>query len=275
VELMRERSVVAAGINVRFREEGSGSPVVFLHGGALGSSADVWERNLGPLADHGLRCIALDLPGVGGTDAPLEYTEAYRRRMVLDLLDAIGEERAGIVGHSSAGGLAVSLGFEQPDRITRVMVLGTHSLLPPLPAGEAAEEGEGGPRSGQPPTIADVRAVLEEQLFDHSLITPEVLEARLAVSTRRPRPPQRDQVHNDRAAEREKGIPLWQRLDQMPVPLSMIYGTNDRPSTAQRFALLRERYPSLDARLIERCGHIVQWDAAAEFVAAAGSFFAS
>ncbi len=270
-----ERYVEAGGVRARFLEEGSGPAVLLLHGGALGSSSDVWQCNLAPLASHGLRAIAVDLPGSGGTDAPLELTEEYRRRFVLELLDALGAERAGVVGHSSAGGLAMSLGFEHPDRVSRVMILGTHSLLPPLPAAEAAAEESDGERerSTHEPTIDDVRAVLEEQLFDHSLITPEALQTRLRMSARRPQAAQRNRASTDRQAERQRGVPFWQRLDHIPVPLLMMYGRNDRPSTARRLALLQERYPSLDLRIVDRCGHIIQWDAAAESVAVAGKFF--
>ena len=270
-----ERYVEGGGVRARLLEAGEGPAVLLLHGGALGSSSDVWQCNLVPLASHGLRAIAVDLPGSGGTGAPLELTEAYRRRFVLELLDALGAERAGLVGHSSAGGLAMSLGFEHPDRVSRVMILGTHSLLPPLPAGEAAAEESDGERERltHEPTIDDVRAVLEEQLFDHSLITPEALQTRLRMSTRRPRTPQNNRASIDRQAERQRGVPFWQRLDQIPVPLLMMYGRDDRPSTPRRLALFQERYPSLDLRIVDRCGHIIQWDAASEFVAVAGDFF--
>ena len=269
-----ERFTVAAGIEARYLVEGRGVPVLLLHGGALGSSADVWERNLSPLASHGLRPIAVDLPGTGGTADPLEFTEAYRRRFLLELLDALEVDRAGIVGHSSAGGLSVTLGFEHPDRISRVMVLGTQSLLPPLPASEGEGAGDGdGARSGREPTVDDVRAVLREQLFDHSFITPEVLETRFRMGTRRPDPAQRAQAQADRVAERQRGVPLWNRLDQAPIPLCMVYGADDRPNTVQRVTQLRERYPNLDIRLLDRCRHIIQWDAADQFTALAGEFF--
>ena len=272
VSRVGEHTVVAGGIRARVLEEGSGSPILLLHGGALGSSADVWERNFGPLAARGLRAIAVDLPGNGGTEAPPEPTEAYRRRFLLELLDALEIEHVGVVGHSSAGGLTLSLGFERPDRVSRIMILGTHSLLPPLPEGEEAAEptGEGG-RAASEPTIDDVRAVLEEQLFDHALITSEVLEARLRIGAMRTRPAARvSGGAGDRQAERQV---LWQRLDQLPVPLLMMYGSDDQPTTPRRLALLRERYPSLDVRIVDRCAHLIQWDAAAQFEAAAGAFF--
>src|SRR5256885_6248745 len=98
-----EGHVAAAGLQARYLEQGTGRPIVLFHGGALGSSADVWERNLGPLANHGLRPIAIDLPGYGGTAAPPEVTEAYRRRFVLALLHRAGLAAGGPGGPSSPG----------------------------------------------------------------------------------------------------------------------------------------------------------------------------
>ena len=48
----------------RVVEHGTGpETIVLIHG--LGARADRWRRNIGPLADAGYRCVALDLPGHG------------------------------------------------------------------------------------------------------------------------------------------------------------------------------------------------------------------
>jgi pimeloyl-ACP methyl ester carboxylesterase len=267
-----ERYVDTAGIKARILEDGVGAPVFLFHGGALGSSANVWERNLPVLADGGLRPIAVDLPAYGRTEIPPEFTLAYRRRFVLGIMDALGIERAGLVGHSSAGGLVVSLGLENPDRLSGVMVLGTGSLLPPLD-GESGGGGDGDGPQGREPTIDHARAVLEEQLFDHSLITPEVVEARWQMRAARLNDEQRARSRADRAADAAAGVPLRERLAQIKVPFMMMYGADDRPTTPRQVGLLRQRYPRLDVRLLERCRHIIQWDRADAFNTAATTFF--
>src|SRR5438874_1752247 len=120
------------GLNVRYLEEGRGPAVILLHGAALGSSADVWEQHLSPLAARGLHVVAYDRPGFGGTDDPPDGSASYQQSFVLRFMDAIGLERAGIVGHSQTGSFAIGLGLEHPDRVSKIMVLGTGSLLPPL-----------------------------------------------------------------------------------------------------------------------------------------------
>lgn len=70
-------------LKTRYLEEGSGSAVILLHGASLGSSADVFTRNLSSLARAGLRVIAYDQPGFGLTDNPGDYSVAYRRRFIM------------------------------------------------------------------------------------------------------------------------------------------------------------------------------------------------
>src|SRR4051812_45528482 len=130
-----DRFVTVDGSKVRYLEEGSGVPAILLHGSSLGSSADVFRRNLRALAPHGIRAIAMDMPGFGKSDPTDDLSNAGRKKFVLKFMDALGLQRAALIGHSSSGAPAVSIALEHPDRISHVMVLGTGSLLPPLEAG--------------------------------------------------------------------------------------------------------------------------------------------
>jgi len=162
---MAESFIKVDGLKTRYLEEGSGAEVLLLHGASLGSSADVWERNLAPLASHGLRAIAFDHPGFGLTDNPKDYSVAYRRRFILQFMDALGIRKAHLVGHSQAGGMAVGLAFDHTDRIGKVVVLATGSVLPPLPEGGKSGPGEGeeGGRFGAD-SGGDARAIGAESL---------------------------------------------------------------------------------------------------------------
>ena len=63
-----DRFVTVDGLNIRYLEDGSGVPAILLHGSSLGSSADVFRRNLRALGAGGVRAIAVDLPGFGKSD---------------------------------------------------------------------------------------------------------------------------------------------------------------------------------------------------------------
>ena len=85
--------------NLFYKDWGAGKPVVFVHGWVLGS--DMWEYQMVPLADAGLRCVAYDVRGCGRSDQPGSGydldTLADDLAAVLDHLDL---RDATLVGHS-------------------------------------------------------------------------------------------------------------------------------------------------------------------------------
>jgi 4,5:9,10-diseco-3-hydroxy-5,9,17-trioxoandrosta-1(10),2-diene-4-oate hydrolase len=189
-------------------------------------------------------------------------------------IDALGLESAALVGHSQAGSMAVGLAFEHPQRISKVMVVGSGSVLPPLPEGQkqsGAREGEEGTASE--PTIEQTRALLEHNLFDHTLITPEVLEARHRMSVGKNFEAflKRGQATQGGGGGKESK-PVWQRLTELPCPLLLIFGKNDRGNAYERAALLKEQYPQLNLHVADRCKHLVQWDVADQFHKLAADF---
>src|SRR5215475_11768807 len=100
---VKDKFVTVDGLRLRYIEQGEGPTVLLLHGASLGSSADVFIRNLAPLAKAGLRAIAYDQPGFGLSDVPADLSPAYRRDSVPKFLDAIGVKKGALVGHSQAG----------------------------------------------------------------------------------------------------------------------------------------------------------------------------
>jgi pimeloyl-ACP methyl ester carboxylesterase len=268
-----DRFVDVQGLRVRYFERGSGPAVLLLHGASLGSSADVWTRNLDALAAYGLRVIALDQPGFGLSDDAPDHSVSFRTRFVPAFMDALALPRAHLVGHSQSGRIAVSLALSQPGRVARAVVVATGSLLPPLPG--AASEPEGDEGTASEPTVEDTRASLEATLFHRELVTADVLRTRHAMSTgknfrafiaRR----------QARGGEKKKdAVPLWQRLGEVGVPLRLIYGRQDRGDCARRAQLAKERWPALDLHLLDGCKHLVHWDAPERFAELTGRFLAA
>jgi 4,5:9,10-diseco-3-hydroxy-5,9,17-trioxoandrosta-1(10),2-diene-4-oate hydrolase len=267
-----DKFVQVDGLSLRYVEMGQGPAVILLHGGSLGSSADVFLRNLPPLAAAGFRAIAYDQPGFGLSDTPSDHSNAYRRASILKFMDALGIEKAALVGHSQAGGPAVQVALQSPDRVTHVVVLGTGSLLPPADDGkgkvEAAVQQRLERRMAQAePTIEDTRKLLEANLFHHELITPEELVLRHARSVGRAF--EAFCARNDLAESAPAAAPatpLWKRLVDVKQPLLLVFGKQDRAKAFERATLLKETYPQLDLHIAEGCKHLVPWDAAEEWV---------
>jgi 4,5:9,10-diseco-3-hydroxy-5,9,17-trioxoandrosta-1(10),2-diene-4-oate hydrolase len=266
---MNERALRVDGLRVRCLEQGRGAAVLLLHGASLGSSADVWGRNLAPLAAHGLRVIAPDLPGFGHTDNPVDHSLGYRQRFVTMLIEALELERVALVGHSQAGRIAVELSFSAPPRVAKAVVVATGSLLPPLEG--AVVEGDEG--TAAEPTLAETRALLESNLYNPALATEETVALRQRMSVGKNF--QAFVARQQAKGGGKGGEPLWQRLAQCPVPLLMLYGEHDRGDAARRLARMKALYPQLDLRVLPGCAHLLHWDAADAFAEIAGRFLAA
>src|SRR6185436_16226264 len=85
-----DKYVTVDGLKLRYIEEGKGHPVLFLHGASLGSSADVFLRNLGPFADAGFRAMAFDIPGFGLSEIPEKQTMKQQHDSIPKFIDAMG-----------------------------------------------------------------------------------------------------------------------------------------------------------------------------------------
>lgn len=275
---IEERFVTVSGLKTRIIERGQGPAVILLHGASLGSSADVWRRNLQPLADNRLRVIAYDQPGFGLSDDPPEWALSYRTEFVLKLMDTLDIARVALVGHSQAGAMAVELALSHPDRVSRVVVLGTGSLLPPLPDQPAKQKGpvEGEEGGDTEPTAAEARALLEHNLYNHTLITEADVAIRLRMSTGKNH--RAFLARKGAAGARNKGgknpakKPLWQRLSEVQQPLLLIYGREDRGEAGSRAELAKQQFPGLDLHVLPKCKHLIQWEAEGTFYRLAGPF---
>ena len=260
---MVEKYITADGIKTRYLEEGSGPPVILLHGNSLGSSAEVYEKNIPVLARAGLHPIAYDSPGYGFSDNPKDFSDAYRGRFIVKLMDALGIQKAWIVAHSAIGRVAAPAVLDNLSRFEGFVALAASPILPPLPgAGERPEV------ENTPPTLESTRKRLEADLYNHALITSERLQRRYSLSAGKNF---EAGLERARAAEAQKGapgggVPLWKRLADAPIAKLYLFGKEDRGgSSAKRCALLAESHPHLKIHLIDHCCHLVMIDAEEEF----------
>ncbi len=118
-------TIVAANeIELAVTEAGDGDPVVLVHG--FPELAYSWRHQLPALADAGLRAIAYDQRGYGGSSKP-EAIEAYAlTTLVADLiglLDALGIERAALVGHDWGSIVVWTAALMHPERVSSVVSL--------------------------------------------------------------------------------------------------------------------------------------------------------
>uniref|UniRef100_A0A453MBS9 AB hydrolase-1 domain-containing protein n=1 Tax=Aegilops tauschii subsp. strangulata TaxID=200361 RepID=A0A453MBS9_AEGTS len=121
---IRHRTVEANGIAMHVAESGpeDGPAVLFLHG--FPELWYSWRHQMAHLAARGYRCVAPDLRGYGGTEAPADvasYTAFHVVGDAVALLDALGIGKVFVVGHDWGAIIAWYLCLFRPDRVTALV----------------------------------------------------------------------------------------------------------------------------------------------------------
>ena len=265
-----DKFVSVDGLKLRYIEEGSGPSVLFLHGASLGSSADVFLRNLGPFAKSGFRAVAFDYPGFGLSDIPAKQSTAQQRNSIPKFIDAAGLGKTALMAHSRSGGFAIQLALEDPSRYSHVVILGTGSLLPlqteaQVGRYEAVQARVDKEMAEKEPTLEDARKLLQADTFNHSLISDEDVALRhRSMIGRNFKAHQDRQSHEAPAAPAAAAAPvkpLWERLADLKMPLLMMFGREDRAHAGERAELLKKQQPQLNLHIVNGCKHMVHWDA--------------
>ncbi len=270
--IVEERRIDVDGLLTHYLTAGEGPPLVLLH--ALAESVLDWRWVLPALArTH--RVYAPDLPGFGSSARPVsDYSPAFFARFVAAYLDALGIDRAAVVGNSLGGLVALRLALSEPARVSALGLIDSAGLgrgvsyalrSPTLP-------GYGGLAIAwsKTPLGATQRAWLKANLLfarprlvpaewmkeQYRLAqSPGFLEAALAAL--------RAQV--DLRGQREV---LLDRLPSLEIPTLVVWGASDRvfPASQARDAISRLREGSLE--LIPACGHLPQVERPDRFVEA-------
>ncbi len=121
------------GVTIRYIDEGTGPPVVLVHGFAASYHYN-WRVPgvIDALIAAGHRVVALDCRGHGTSDKPHDpaaYNGSAMADDVLAVMDAAGVDRADLVGYSMGGFIAAALLVAHPQRFRRVILAGVGDAL--------------------------------------------------------------------------------------------------------------------------------------------------
>jgi pimeloyl-ACP methyl ester carboxylesterase len=133
--------VDSSGVGIDVEVTGTGRPVVLLHG--FPDTGSLWRHQVPALADSGYQVIVPDLRGYGKSDKP-ETVESYSLPYVvgdvLAILDALGIERAHVVGHDWGAAIAWGIGSLVPDRTDQLVALSVGNPMSFIDAGYEQRE---------------------------------------------------------------------------------------------------------------------------------------
>jgi 2-hydroxy-6-oxo-octa-2,4-dienoate hydrolase len=264
----RGNQVRAFDIDTNFHEAGTGSAgagsvVILLHGSGPGVSAWTnWRRVIPALAET-FRVLAPDMAGFGYTERKPDaaYDIKHWVRHLLGFLDAVGVEKASLVGNSFGGSLALAAAARHPERFERLVLMGT-------PCGKFAMTQ--GLRAGwdYTPSPDAMRAVMSHFPHDPALITDDLVEERYATSLI---PGAQEGLRQLLAKPAAEGDTILSGLPETAVagielPTLVLHGREDRVIPPELGLRLAQSMPKADLHLFGRCGHWVQAERPADFL---------
>jgi len=256
-------NVDAGGVRTRSLQAGDGPVALFLHG--TSGHLEAFTRNLAAHAAH-FECHAIDMIGHGFTDKPPEdYRIPRYVRHVVDYLDAIGAERAHIVGESLGGWVGARLAADHPERVDHLTLL--------APGGTVANPAvmERIKTSTRAAVEADdielTRRRLELLMFDPAAsVSDELVEVRHAIYQH---PAFKQNIeHLLCLQEMENRVPdllTTEQLSRIVAPTLIVWGRENPFGDVPEAHFLNENIAGSTLELFERCGHWPQHEHADQF----------
>jgi len=123
---MKPQMITVDGDRVAYRAVGRGPVLLLVHG--MAGSSLTWQHVIPALARR-FTVVAPDLLGHGLSDKPRgEYSLGAHTDTLRDLLDALGHERATVVGQSLGGGIAMQFAYQFPERCERLVLVNSGGL---------------------------------------------------------------------------------------------------------------------------------------------------
>ncbi|MFC9553636.1 alpha/beta fold hydrolase [Rhodococcus sp. NPDC056960] len=264
------RTVDVGGIATNYHDEGEGRPVVLIHGSGPGVTAWAnWRATIPALARH-FRVIAPDILGFGYTARPdgVAYNSTTWTEHLTGFLDALGLEKVSIVGNSFGGSLALNIATRHPERVDRLVLMGSVGVPFQITDGLDAVW-------GFQPSLPAMRHLLDVFAYDRSLVTDELAELRLAAATR---PGVQEAFSAMFPAPRQQGVDAMavdeDRIAALPHDTLIVHGRDDQVIPLSNSLRLLELIERSQLHVFGRCGHWVQIEHAARFNALVADFLA-
>jgi pimeloyl-ACP methyl ester carboxylesterase len=256
VTAAERKSVLVDGLATGYLEAGQGDPVVLLHGGEFGVSADLgWENNVAALAEN-YRVLALDMLGFGQSAKVIDFNDGrgMRTRHIARFCDALGMASAHIVGNSMG---AVNLFV---DATSEAPLLPARSLAMICGGGEIQRNEHSAALYDYDASIEGMRRIVTALFHDpaypdddayvqrryESSIAPGAWEALAAARFRRPGLEPPPLPSSKRAYER------------IAVPTLVVEGACDKLLPRGWAAEIAKQIPRGRSAVIERAGHCPQ-----------------
>ena len=251
------------GVQLFYREVGSAASgehptLVLLHG--FGGSTFSWRGVLNPLGETA-RVVAFDRPGFGYSARPVvadalnPYTPPAQLELTLGLLDALGIQRAVLVGSSSGGALAVQFALSYPERVAGLVLVSP--VLQSRGARAPLRWLYGTPQAVRMGPYV-MRQFAEEpglELLRRAYADPSRLTDADIAGYRRPLRADNWDGALWEVTKASRRSDLLPRLAELDVPTLVVGGAGDTLLPPEQLEAVASRIPDAELQVLEECGH--------------------
>lgn len=251
--------VDANGVGTNYLEASEGSPVVLVHGSGPGVTAFAnWRLTIPTLAtEH--RVLAPDMAGFGFSDKPGEYSMDRWVDQLDGFLTALGLDKVSLVGNSFGGGLAIAFATRWPERVDKLVLMGSVGVSFPITEGLDAVW-------GYEASIENMRGVLDFFAYDRNLVNDELAELRYRASIE---PGVQEAFAAMFPAPRQRWVDAMataeDKIAALPHDVLIIHGRDDKVIPVDNALRLLQLIHRAQLHVFGRCGHWTQIEHAAAF----------
>lgn len=245
-------------------------PLMMLHGSGPGVSAWVNWRLALPVLSQQRRVLAPDLVGFGDTERPASarYSMDGWVQQALDLLDALDVPQVDLVGNSFGGALALALTIRAPQRVRRLVLMGSVGVPFTITPGLDAVW-------GYQPSIATMRSLLDLFAHDRSRVNDELAQLRYEASIQ---PGYQEAFSAMFPAPRQQWVDAMASpevaIRALPHETLVLHGREDRIIPLSTSLTLADWIPNSQLHVFGHCGHWTQIEHAARFNRLVADFLA-
>jgi abhydrolase domain-containing protein 6 len=275
----RAGRVRAADAMLATYEAGSDAPgapvVLLLHG--LGHWSDgAWGR-LVPQLDPALRYVAVDLPGFGASDKPAAaFDLAYFRRVLDDVVDALGLARFALAGHSLGGFIAADYAGAHPARVTHLALIAPAAFArTPRHLVYALAGGFARPLFERRPSRRFVTRILLRSVVDPRALEPAHVERAYELSQDAALRRAFARVYAGALGAFARARELHAGFARYRGPVLCAWGAHDRYINVAALRDVVRVYPHATTLVLDRSGHLPMVEEPQRLAAALRAFLAS
>ena len=262
-------SIQTGKFKTNYHDLGKGDIVTFLHGSGPGVSAWANWGRLFPLLKDDFRIIAPDLSGFGYTERLSGMVNNMPNwvRQTIDLLDALKIEKTNLVGNSFGGALAISLAVRYPDRINKMVLMGSMGVSFPITYG--LNKGW-----GYEPSLEAMEELLELFTYDHSFANADLIKSRYEGSIQ---PGFQESFSAMFPAPRQNGVESMAAdqnyIRNIKQETLIVHGRDDRIIPLDNAYRLLQLIDNSQLHVFGHCGHWTQIEHGQEFADLIRNFF--